>query len=246
MERKTQRPQKNGRVRRNIMRSRNNAQNWRPQDVHVWETSERELQDVHTWEVSRADQQNNWWLTNQPDTTSYLQLPPRKFQEQRKHVVNYEEEEDLSWCSKCGEPGHIRAFCTARVLCSFCRMRSHGNKAYWNQQWTERLEPFSSSRQTTPVQIPVQQGQRYNYGDQRNKQNLVSTNGLETSSRPQETHPVQADICELGPQQESAPHHQIQYQRMLNREQMNKEENILQQQARNTVQQKKITKIQAV
>ena len=69
----------------------------------------------------------------------------------------------------------------------------------------------------TPVQIPVQQGQTYNYGDQRNKQNLVSTNQLETSSRPWETHPVQADIRELGPQQESVPHHQIQYQRTLNR-----------------------------
>ena len=47
MEPKTQRPQKNGRVRRNIMRTRNNAQNWEPQDVHVWETSWREPQDVH-------------------------------------------------------------------------------------------------------------------------------------------------------------------------------------------------------
>ena len=121
-------------------------------------------------------------------------------------------------------------------------MRSDSNKACWNQQWTDRLEPFSSSRQTTPVQIPVQQGQRYNNGVQRNKHNLVSTNRLETSSRPQETHPVQADICELGQQQESAPHHQIQYQRTLNREQTNKEENILQQTAQNAAQQKKITK----
>ena len=96
MEPKTQRPQKNGGVRRNIMRGRNNTQNWEPQDVCLWETS-------------RNHQQSNWWSTNQPDTTSYLQLPPRKFQEQRRHVVNYEEEEDLSWCNKCCEPGHIRA-----------------------------------------------------------------------------------------------------------------------------------------
>ena len=94
MEPKTQRPQKNGGMRRNIMRARNNAQNW-------------ELQDVHVWETSRAHQQNNWWPNNQLDTMSYLQLPPRKFQEQRRHVVNYEEEEDLSWCNKCGELGHI-------------------------------------------------------------------------------------------------------------------------------------------
>ena len=94
MEQKTQRPQKNGGVRRNIMRGRNNAQNW-------------ELQDVRMWETLRAHQQNNWWLTNQPDTMSYLQLPSRKFQEQRRHVVNYEEEEDLSWCNKCSELGHI-------------------------------------------------------------------------------------------------------------------------------------------
>ena len=101
MEPKTQRPQKNGGVGRNIMRSRNNAQNLRPEDIRVLETSKRELQDVCTWEASRAHQQNNWWLTNQPDTTSYLQLLPRKFQEQRKHVVNYKEGEYLSWGNKC-------------------------------------------------------------------------------------------------------------------------------------------------
>ena len=128
------------------MRGRNNAQNW-------------ELQDVRLWEMSRNHQQNNWWSTNQLDTTSYLQLPPRKFQEQRRHIVNYKEEEDLSWCNKCGEPGHIQAFCTARVYCNSCRMRSHNNKACWNQQQNERFEPFSSSRQTTPIQNPVQQGQ---------------------------------------------------------------------------------------
>ena len=120
MEPKTQRPQKNAGARRNIMRTRNNAQNWEPQDVRMWETS-------------RAHQQNNWWLNNQADIMSYLQLPPRKFQEQKRHVVNYEDKEDLSWCNKCGEPGHIRAFCAARVFCSFCKMRSHSNKACWNQ-----------------------------------------------------------------------------------------------------------------
>ena len=76
MEPKTHRPQKNGGVRRNIMITRNNAQNWEPQDVHVWETSRKEPQDVSMWEKSRAHQQNNWWSNNQPDTTSYLQLPP--------------------------------------------------------------------------------------------------------------------------------------------------------------------------
>ena len=176
MEPKTQRPQKNGGVRRNIMRARNNTQNWEPQDVCVWERSSREPQDVHMWEMSRAHQQNNWWPNNQLDTTSYLQLPPRKFQEQRRHVVDYEEEEDLSRCNKCSEPGHIRAFYAARVYCSFCRMRSHSNKACWNQQRNERLEPFSSSRQTTPIQNPVQQGQVQNHGEQKSKQNMTLTN----------------------------------------------------------------------
>ena len=58
MEPKTQRPQRNGGVRRNIMRTRNNAQNWEPQDVPVWETSRREPQDLHMWETSRAHEQN--------------------------------------------------------------------------------------------------------------------------------------------------------------------------------------------
>ena len=79
MELKTQRPQKNSGVRRNIMRTRNNTQNWESQDGHVWETLRREPQDIRMSETSRAHQQNNWWLNNQPDTTSYLQLLPRKF-----------------------------------------------------------------------------------------------------------------------------------------------------------------------
>ena len=90
---KPQRLQKNGGVRRNLMRSRNVGQN-------------REPQDVCLLEMSKSHQQSNWWPTNQPDATSYLQLPPRKFIDQRKQVVNYDEE-DISWCNKCGEPGHI-------------------------------------------------------------------------------------------------------------------------------------------
>ena len=89
------------------MRNRNNEQIWELQDVHVWETSKKNPHDVRTREAPRVHQQNNWWPTNQADTTSYLQLPPRRIQEQRQQVMNHEEEEDLSWCSKCGEPGHI-------------------------------------------------------------------------------------------------------------------------------------------
>ena len=226
----SQRPQKNGRVRRNIMRSRNNTQNWEPQDVHLWE-------------MLRNHQQSNWWSTNQPDTMSYLQLPPRKFQE---HVVNYEEEEDLSWCDKCSEPGHIQAFCTARVFCNFCRMRSHNNNTCWNQQWNERLQLFSSSRQMTPIQNPVQQGQIHNYGEQKSKQNVTLTNWAETSSWPWENNLVQVDSRESGSQGENAPHHQIHYQKMLSRDQTNREETILQQQAWNVLHQKKTMKTQAV
>ena len=123
MEPKNQRPQKNSTVRRNIMRNRNNTQNWVPQDVPLWETTRN---PQHT--------ENTWWSTNQPDMTTYLQLPPRKFQEQRRQLVNYNEEEDLSWCNKCGKPGHIQAFFMAIVYCHYCRMRSHNSKACWKQQ----------------------------------------------------------------------------------------------------------------
>ena len=195
MEPKIQRPQKNGGVRRNIMRGRNNAQNWEPQDVRLWETS-------------RNHQQNNWWSTNQPDTMSYLQLPPRKFLEQRRHVVNYKEG-DLSWCNTCVKLGHIRAFCTVRVYCNFCRMRPHNNKVCWNQQRNERVEPFSSSRQTTPIQNSVQQAQIHNYGEQKNKQNMILTTRVETSRWPRENNLVQIDSREAGLQEENAPQHQI-------------------------------------
>ena len=230
---KPQRLQKNGGVRRNLMRSRNIGQN-------------REPQDVHLLEMSKSHQQSNWWPTNQPDATSYLQLPPRKFIDQRKQVVNYDEEEDLSWCNKCGEPGHIRAFCTARVFCSFCRMRSHSNKACWNQPRSERVEPFSSSRQTTPVQNPIQQTQTQNYSDQGIRQNPALINRMETANKPWENKSVQIDHHEMGLQYGNVPHHQNYYQRVVSRDHTSQETSIPQQRAQNAAQQKKITKTQAI
>ena len=227
------------------MRNRNNEQICESQDVRVWETSKKHPHDVRTGEAPRVHQQNNWWPTNQAHTMSYLQLPPRRFQEQRQQVMNYEEEEDLSWCSKCGKPGHIQAFCAARVYCSFCRMKTHNNKVCWNQQRTERVGPVSSSRQTTPVQISERGGPRYNYGDHRNKQNMFTANQPELSSHPWEAHSAQAYTRELGSRQEKVVHDQIQYQRMLNRGQMIKEEDTQQQQVQSTAPQRKITKTQA-
>ena len=55
---KPQRLQKNGGVRRNIMRSRNVGQNWEPQDVRLLK-------------MSKNHQQSNWWPTNLPDVKSY-------------------------------------------------------------------------------------------------------------------------------------------------------------------------------
>ena len=81
---KAQRTKRNVGARRNIMRNRNNEQICELQDVRVWETSKKHPHDVHTREAPRVHQQNNWWPTNQADTTSYLQLPPRRFQEQRQ------------------------------------------------------------------------------------------------------------------------------------------------------------------
>ena len=155
------------------MRNRNNTQNWEPQDVCLWETTRN---PQHT--------ENTWWSTNQPDMTTYLQLPPRKFQEQRKQLVNYDEEEDLSWCNKCGKPGHIQAFFMAIVYCHYCRMRSHNSKACWKQQRHERIELFSSSRQTSPIQNAMQQGLIQNYGEQSNKQNETTATQAELSRQP--------------------------------------------------------------
>ena len=77
-------------------------------------------------------------------------------------------------------------------------MRTHNNKACWNQQRTERVGPVSSSRQTMPVQVFEQGGPRYNYGDHRNKQNIFTTNQPELSSCPWEAHSVEAYTRELG------------------------------------------------
>ena len=230
---KPQRLQKNGGVRRNLMRSRNVGQN-------------REPQDVRLLEMSKSHQQSNWWPTNQPDATSYLQLPPRTFIDQSGKQVNYDKEEDLSWCNKCGEPGHIRVFCTARVFCSFCRMTSHSNKACWNQLQSERVEPFSSSRQTMPVQNPIQQTQTENYNEQGIRQNPALINHMETANKPWENKSVQIDRHETGLQYRNVPHHQNYYQRAVSRDHTSQETSIPQQRAQNTAQQKKITKTQAV
>ena len=107
------------------------------------------------------------------------------------------------------------------------------------------MGPVSSSRQTTPVQIYERGGPRYNYGDHRNKQNIFTTNQPELPSHRWEAHSVQAYTRELGWRQENVVHDQIQYQRMLNREQMIKEEDIQQQQVQSTAPQRKTTKTQA-
>ena len=79
-------------------------------------------------------------------------------------------------------------------------MRSHSNKACWNQQRNERVEPFSSSRQTTPIQNSVYHGQVQNYGEQKGKQTVASTNQMETSNQPQEGNSVPVNIWETGSQ----------------------------------------------
>ena len=91
------------------------------------------------------------------------------------------------------------------------------------------MEPFSSSRQTTPIQNPVQQAQIHNYGEQKSKQNVILTTRSETSSQPRENNLVQIDSREAGLQEEYAPQHQFHYQRMLNKDLMNKEDIIPQQ-----------------
>ena len=188
-----QRIKRNSGAKRNIIRNRNSQQTWESQDVCVWK-HQRNINMRYTLGKHQGSINK---ITGGRQIT-YLQLPPRRFQEKRQQVMNYEEEEDLSWCGKCGKQGHIRAFCAARVYCSFCRMRNHSNKACWNQQRTERMGPVSSSRQTMPVQIPERGGPMYNYGDHRNKQNILTTNQPELSSHPWKAQSLQAYTHELG------------------------------------------------
>ena len=91
------------------------------------------------------------------------------------------------------------------------------------------MEPFSSSRQTTLIQNPVQQGQIQNYGEQKSKQNVILTTQAEMSSQSRENNLVQIDNREAGLQEENAPQHQIHYQKMLNKDLTNKEDTIPQQ-----------------
>ena len=125
-------------------------------------------------------------------------------------------------------------------------MRSHSNKARWNQLQSERVEPFSSSRQTMPVQNPIQQTQTQNYGEQGIQQNPALINRMEAANKPWENKSVQIDHHETGIQYGNVPHYQNHYQKTVSRDDTSQETSILQQQGQNTVQQKKITKIQAV
>ena len=86
-------------------------------------------------------------------------------------------------------------------------MRSHSNKAHWNQQGSERVEPFSSSTQTMPVQNPIQQAQTQNYGEQGNQQNPTLIKHMETASKLWGNKPVQIDRHEMGLQYANVPHH---------------------------------------
>ena len=119
-------------------------------------------------------------------------------------------------------------------------MRSHSNKASWNQQWNKWLEPFSSSRQTTPIQNSVNHGQVQNYGEQKGKQTVASTNWVETSNQLQEGNSVPVNIWETGSQQKiwctstSSPSSDV-------KQRPNK-----QQQVPTTWHQKKTTKTQAI
>ena len=106
------------------------------------------------------------------------------------------------------------------------------------------MEPFSFSRQTTPVQNPIQHAQTQNYGEQGNQQNPALINHTETASKLWGNKPVQIDHHETGLQHKNVPHYQIYYQKTASRDRTNQETNIPQQQVQN-VQEKKITKTQA-
>ena len=75
---------------------------------------------------------------------------------------------------------------------------------------------------------------------------MILTTQAETSNRPRENNLVQIDSQEVGVQEENAPQHQIHYQKMLNKDLMNKEEIIPQQQVQDILHQKKTMKTQAV
>ena len=123
-------------------------------------------------------------------------------------------------------------------------MRSHSNKACWNQQQSERAQPFSSSRQTTPVQNPIQQLQAQNYGEQGNQQNPAVINHMETASKPWENKLIQMDHYGMELQHGSIPQQQVHYQKIASTDYTTRETNILQQQVRNE-HERKITKTQA-
>ena len=125
-------------------------------------------------------------------------------------------------------------------------MRSHSNKACWNQQGNERLKPFSYSRQMTPIQNPEQQRQIYNDGEQRSKQNMTLT----TRAKYQVDR-KRIPWYKLTPGKQACKKkmlHNIKFiiTKMLNRDQTNRAETILQQRARSILHQKKTMKTQAV
>ena len=109
-------------------------------------------------------------------------------------------------------------------------MRLHNIKACWNQQRHKIIKPFSSSRQTSPIQSTVQQGQVQNYGKQNNKQSLTATTQAELSRQLRGSKQTQSNEQEISLWEEYVPQHQIQHQKILNRNPMSTEEINLQEQ----------------
>ena len=91
------------------------------------------------------------------------------------------------------------------------------------------MELFSSSRQTTPVQNPIQQTQTQNYGEQGIQQNPAIINCMETANKPWENKSVQIDRHEMGFQYGNVTHHQNYYQKIVSRDHTSQETSILQQ-----------------
>ena len=73
---------------------------------------------------------------NQLDLTSNMQLP--------------QVGQDSKICGKCGEQGHVKRQCLAKVTCDFCKTRSHATLACRTYANFMKEHLLMSSRKNTP------------------------------------------------------------------------------------------------
>ena len=109
-----------------------------------WTLNQRQFDHSKTQEISHILPGEQLNVFHGEESSSYLQLPVKK-------------KEDNRFCTRCGERGHRRCYCQVNTWCKFCITDTHATQACRRYKKFVKDNPIASSRRNTPVQT---RGQR--------------------------------------------------------------------------------------